>query len=215
MSSSQDSLSTTEILRYSAKSIGHLFQSCSRNAQSARITYFFCRYDDETSLRATTILSSLIRQSLDEEKLPKTVESRLAEYLKEPPLDALQLESLLQDVIALSQVHFIIIDGVDECKTNERKTLFKVFRQLLEQSGSILKLLLVSRDSISTEVKMLHCHFYHVQMSRPEAYSDIEAFIMDEVQERVASKDLVVGNSKLLKDIQDALVRGAQGMSVV
>ncbi|ERF74129.1 hypothetical protein EPUS_06398 [Endocarpon pusillum Z07020] len=211
MSSSHDSLSTAEILGYSANSIGYLFQFCN-TVQSARINYFFCRYDDETSLRATTILSSLIRQCLDVENLPTTVESRLAEYLKDPPLNALQLESLLQDVIALSEVHFVVIDGVDECRANERKTLFKVLHRLLERSGSTLKLLLISRDSISTEVKMLHRHFHHVQMSRPEASSDIEAFIKDEIQERVASKELVVGNSKLLKDIQDALVRGAQGM---
>lgn len=201
-----------EILSYSAHSIGYLFQSCS---STARITYFFCRYDDETSLKATTILGSLIRQCLDEENLPKSVESRLAEYLKQSPLDIPKLECLLQDVIALSQTHFIVIDGVDECKTNEHKTLFKVLRRLLGQSGPILKLLLVSRESISTEVKMLHHHCYHVQMSRPEAYSDIETFIVDVIQEKVASKDLVVGSSKLVKDIQDALVRGAQGMSVV
>lgn len=215
VSSSPDSLSTAEVLGYSANSIGYLFQFCSRTAQSARINYFFCRYDDETSLRATTILSSLIRQCLDVENLPKTVESRLAEYLKDPPLNALQLESLLQHVIASSQVHFIVIDGVDECKTNERKTLFKVFRRLLERSGSTLKLLLISRDSISTEVKLLHRHLHHVQMNRPEASSDIETFIKDEIQERVASKDMVVGDSNLLEDIQDALIRGAQGMSVV
>ncbi len=52
-------------------------------------------------------------------------------------------------------------------------------------------------------------------MNRPEASSDIETFIKDEIQERVASKDMVVGDSNLLEDIQDALIRGAQGMSVV
>lgn len=49
-------------------------------------------------------------------------------------------------------------------------------------------------------------------MGSPDALSNITVFIKAALATRVDERDLIVGNHDLITEIQDALVKGAQGM---
>jgi hypothetical protein len=54
----------------------------------------------------------------------------------------------------------------------------------------------------------------HLSMGSPEALSDIITYTREVIDGRLSNGDLVVGNHQLVKEIQDVLIQGAQGMSV-
>lgn len=133
-----------------------------------------------------------------------------------PSLNLAELETLLQDLlsrrIALSERTYIFIDALDECDMRERKIVFNVLRSAIASSQSKLKVFLTSRDSIGDEVKRLHFPLQHQSMGSPNALSSMTEYIGAALATRVEEGELIVGDGKLVDEIRDALVGGAQGM---
>jgi len=112
---------------------GYVVESLSaKYSQSTeKLVYFFCQYDDETSLQATTILQSIIRQLLDQDDARFTVNERSIEATLDNPHDVRLLEALLLDTISSLKSVVIILDGIDECPLSQMKTLLKILRSLI------------------------------------------------------------------------------------
>lgn len=190
--------------------IGHLFAAPGSTSQ---IIYFFCQFDNDESLRASTILSSLVRQCLDAQSLPQPVESRLTNLLQVSSPEAKELGILLKDVLqVIGKAAFIFIDAIDECNRFERSTLLKVFHDLKILCSSKVKIFLAVRQGIVEEVEKMCKAFCHVTMGSIEANLDIMTYTRDILAEKKESGALVVGNPKLLDEIKDALVQEANGM---
>lgn len=188
----------------------HLCQDGKNRKDGVFITYFFPRFDECISLKAETILRSVIRQTLDADNLPKEIES----YLKENSLSEVEnLQILLRKRIAGLKTFYIIIDALDECEKCERDILLDTLSSLIA-SGSNIKLFLASRESISEEIKRERGFPFiqHVSMNCPEAHSDIAIYIKESVDGKRRSGDLVVGDENLIEEIICALIQGAQGM---
>lgn len=192
--------------------IGQLFAT---PGSSSRILYFFCEFDNDESLCASTILSSLVRQCLDAQSLPQSIESRLANLLQVSSPEAKELGVLLRDVLqVVAKASFIFIDAIDECKKFERSILLKVLQDLKISCSSKVKIFLAVRQGIVEEVEKMCKPCCQATMSCIEANLDIMTYIGDILTERKESGALVVGNPKLLDEIKDALVQEANGMLV-
>lgn len=192
--------------------IGHLFASVGNAPQ---IMYFFCQFDNYESLRASTILSSLVRQCLDAQSLPQPIESRLKNGLQVPSPEAKDLGILLKDVLqVIAKVSFIFIDAIDECKKFERGILLKVLQDLKNLCSSKVKIFLAVRQGIVEEVRSLCRPCCQATMGSSEANLDIVTYIEDILAGKKESGAPVVGNPKLLDEIKDVLVEESNGMLV-
>jgi hypothetical protein len=138
-------------LRPRANVIDNLFLN--RNDNDVCIGFFFCRFDEAISLKAETILRSIIGQSLDVANLPRDIEASLKNISQNALSGIGELRSLLQKKVSLFQAYYIVIDALDECEKSERDLLLDVLQSVIASSVSKVKLFLASRDSIGGEIK--------------------------------------------------------------
>lgn len=141
-----------------AKVISHVILRKSSN--DTLVGYFFCQFDITTSLKAETILRSVIRQILNDTKIPRNIEDDLQSITQNASLDLVELGTLLHGLlskqIALSKRTYIFIDALEECDKRERNIVFNVPSSAITASQSKLKVFLTGRDGIDDEVKCFH-----------------------------------------------------------
>jgi hypothetical protein len=154
----------------------------------------------------------LIRQCLSADTLSKTIEGRLKVLFESSSPDVEDLEPLLYDIAATSRTIIFIIDGFDECAKADRIIVLKMLHDLMSSSRSIIKIFFSSREGAIGDIGKVFNMCQQVTMDCEEACADIPTYVNNIITEKTEKGDLVVGNIRLLQDIQDALVRGANGM---
>ena len=125
-----------------------------------------------------------------------------------------ELQYLLHKVISSSRLSYIVIDALDECEKHEHNLVFNILQSINISKRPKAKLFLSSRESIAGEIENRFASPLHVSMNAAVAQSDIAIYIEETLEERVRSRNLVVGNNRLSHEVQDALTKGAQGMFV-
>ena len=176
------------------------------------MSYHFCQFDDETSLSATKILSSLIRQVLDPVQMSPKTEEAVRSALRNQSPEPEDLRLLFQEAVSQHSTHYVIIDAIDECSDLERKAVLAVLKSVITDSGSNIKLCLSRRDREIKHQKDLCSTCYAVNTNSPEAQADLEVFITRTLEMKIKEKDLVVGDDTLISEIRDALITRANGM---
>lgn len=176
------------------------------------IGFFFCEYNNASSLTALTILACLIRQFLSADALSKTIEGRQKDLFKDTSPDAEDLGLLLTDVAATSRRIIFVIDGFDECTRADRLIVLKMLHGLVSSSRSIVKVFLSSRDDMIGDIARVFDTCQQMTMDCEEAQADIPTYINDVIVEKIGNGELEVGSIQLVQDIRDALIKGANGM---
>ncbi|KAG9849747.1 hypothetical protein KCU98_g2699, partial [Aureobasidium melanogenum] len=177
---------------------------------SEKLVYFFCQYDNETSLKATTILRSIIRQLLNQDDRIFTEHQSKIDALLDNLYDLGLLEVLLSDVVNCLQSVVVIIDGVNECSEPEMKLLLKTLSKLRKSCG--LKLYLAGDDRITSMIMLFLEPSFVVNTHTPEAGTDLQELIHQLVSARREDGDLKTGDPSLYQDIVDILCTASQGM---
>lgn len=195
---------------YSAAVLEHLFSRPPKD--QTHLAFFFCEYDNLSSLDARTILGTLIRQCLSESKMSDLVERRLKELSEGTFSDVEDLEPLLQDVAATPGTTIFVIDGFDECSKSDRTIVLKMLQRLISTSRSKIKIFLSSREDVIGDIDRVFTTCHHVCMDREETYADILRYVEDLIDEKMLNGDLEVSDPQLKQDIQNALAKGANGM---
>jgi len=191
----------------SASVINHVFANKSKDD---RVAFFFLQYDNADSLRAETIVRSIIRQSIDT-TLPEDVERQLKKLDRKLFVELRDWVDLLRQRIQLSRTFYLFIDGMDECDAAERRALLDALSSLtITASG--LRIFLAGRDSVHMDLRGRFSHVEHISMASDGVTSDIHLYVEAAVQERRRNEDLVVEDPHLLDDIKDTLTRHADGM---
>ena len=173
------------------------------------VAYFFCRHDISESLKASTVIGSLVRQLLS--SIPDL--STLEEFIDETTSveDPERTVSMLRRVLPPKFAAFFVLDGSDECDASEAHTLVEqlgIFQReftLLVCLSSRLEAGNVSRLNLGQLARQ-------ITIAIPEENPDIRAFVCAELAARIESEKLAIGDPTLILEIEDALVRGAQGM---
>ncbi|KAL1648817.1 hypothetical protein SLS58_001997 [Diplodia intermedia] len=180
--------------------------------ERVRSTYFFCRFDEEASLFATTILSSLLRQILRAETLSPAEQSSLEKILDPGPPEIEDLEYLLKGAVLNSGTLFIVVDALDECTESERYVLLKALKSIVELPGRTVKLFLSGRDGNDRHMRRMFRKIHFVSTGSPESKSDLREVVKKRLDELVAEEHLVVGHQSIFQEIEDHLLTKADGM---
>jgi ankyrin repeat protein len=176
----------------------------------APVVYFFCRYDISESLRASTILGSIARQLL------VCMQSRCLnlDLARGNILDIIKpgnLETILKFVLPPDLKTYIVIDGIDECEYSERRILMEELKRL--QSKFPLRLCLSLRLEPNNPLGVDTDGMVHTTItSIPDNSSEIATFIQAELESRIESQRLVIGDPHLILEIRDTLSQRSQGM---
>lgn len=173
------------------------------------VAYFFCRPDITESLKARTILGclarQLLRQSTNLDELEAVVHGRFS------VADPNQYLELLETVLPTDKAYYLIVDGLDGCESHERHNVVHQLQRL--QSKFLLRICLSFRPEIDQASQInpddLKARWI---LSMPESNPDIERFINTELEARIESGKLSIGNPAIILEIRDALLAGAQGM---
>lgn len=175
---------------------------------NAMVAYFFCRHDEAESLKAKTIIGSLTRQLL----VGVTISALDMKRFDENDLkDVEGLMGMLDTVLPSKQRAFFVLDGLDECGHSVAKEVIRYLRTMQEKFDLHLCVSLrLDPDKLLrySPEQFVQCAVTSVPVENP----DIETFIERELENRVQSNELVIGNPKLILDIQDSLMAGSQGM---
>ncbi|KAH7113921.1 hypothetical protein B0J13DRAFT_460468, partial [Dactylonectria estremocensis] len=174
-------------------------------------TFFFLRFDDEQSLKADTILRSIIRQTLDTTSLSAETTAWLHKFEHALSPDLTELAEFLGTRMRFSKAFYIVIDGLDECKQMEPKELIRTHASLISVKPKV-KLLIISRESLSRVIKKHFPGVAHISIACQSAQGDIAAYIKATAEERIENEDLAVRNRGLVNEITAALVNGSDGM---
>ncbi|KAL8300793.1 hypothetical protein RB593_010240 [Gaeumannomyces tritici] len=171
------------------------------------IAYFFCQHDNPESLQARTIMGCLARQLLG--PFPGPVGLEDFTDATSPTMDLDGVTSLLLKV--LPPKAYFVIDGLDECDNDQRQSLIDGLRQL--QEASSLLVCISFRIEADTALRLRTGHFARPSVFQiPDDNPDVMGFITAELEMRIRSGELKIGEPTLILEIEGSLVQGAQGM---
>lgn len=209
-------MSTTERLkifsnqRSSSEVISHLFSTYTDIR--VRKAYFFCRYNQDSSLRADTIVRSLLRQCLEVDTLNDGIASKLGQILSQTAAAAQDISSVLRTILPVSLAHFIVVDGLDDCFPPERNAVLDILSGLLKTTSTPLKILISSRDAMP-ELFREKCHEQQTISQSQDAFNaDVTAFIDTSLATRLEHDPRMIGDLNLILEVREALLSGADGM---
>jgi ankyrin repeat protein len=173
------------------------------------VAYFFCKYDVPESLRARTIIGSLVRQLLctvpDLSVLAESCRTTLATGDTEK-----LLELLFQSFSSNTKTYFVL-DGLDECDVQEKETLWEAISTVQKR----LKIMVCSsfRQEPNNGLRSVTNQLSAIRVvPLPDENPDIESFIAADLKRCLDKSLLTIGDSALEVEIQNALSKGAQGM---
>ncbi|KAJ5637475.1 hypothetical protein N7490_007354 [Penicillium lividum] len=175
------------------------------------VAYFFCRHDVAQSLKARTVIGSLIRQLLSSVEDLTSVAEALNQCAE---LDEFtRMTCLLEYAFPSRSLQcFMIVDGLDELENSERiKTMAELAK--LQENFNIRICASFRSDPTSYDRRIDSVGFVSpTVIPIPENSSEIQAFILEELEDCLESQRLVVGDPTLILEIRDALFHGSQGM---
>ena len=100
----------------------HLIESISpKNV----VSFFFCRFDDQESLQAKTIIGSLARQLVND--LPADA----FRQFNHQNTNGIAIIKFLEATLSHTRQYFIVLDGLDECGEAQVREVAKIFHELL------------------------------------------------------------------------------------
>jgi ankyrin repeat protein len=178
-------------------------------ARHISVAYFFCRYDIIESLQSRIILGSLTRQLLNSIKEFDMGKTSPHKGILQLGIDDLQ--NLLEHAFSQDQPAYIVLDGIDEC---DSATLNEVVHQLRGLQKKIkLKLCVSIRiDPANHEISTLPSVDNASRVCLPDDNPDIEGYIRAELETRIESGKLKLGDPAVILEIAEKLTEGSQGM---
>ena len=104
-----------------------------------------------------------------------------------------------------------MLDGLDECRLEERKAVLQIIRYLQQRIKLAVCLAERVDASLPTEDSAV-AHTAHWDITLPENRPDIGQYIEDRLLSKLEARELSVGDTSIILEIRDALEHGSQGM---
>lgn len=181
----------------------------SRKSKNDQICLFFLEQANAASLKAETVIKSILRQSMDCMVVTADIENLLQRLLERLFVKLEDWIHLLQLTVQKSDSVFIFLDGLDECDAIERRRLLKALSIVSDNLPA--KIFISSRDSVSIDLQPKFPRFEHVSMT-DHITPDIKSYIDAVLNERIQNEDLIFGDNSLLLAIKETLTNHADGM---
>ena len=182
--------------------------------ETPHVAYFFCRHDVSKSLKAREVIGSLARQLL----YPISDFMAAAEYLdrthqREPIERIMGLLTSFLTPLRKTRRFYLVVDGLDELDVHERDIVIQQLSVLQSETFAMLLCISLREDPNESPLKNTFARLAApVVTPIPNNTPDIERFIETELEHRIESGQLAIGSPLLILEIQDALLKGSQGM---
>ncbi|QPC80359.1 hypothetical protein HYE68_011111 [Fusarium pseudograminearum] len=171
-----------------------------KQSPSEVVSFFFSRFDDSESLQCDTILRSLVFQLASRPSLTKSVGSKDLysdlELAKDQDYSRDSLKKLFYRSLGLVEKWFIVLDGIDECDTEERRGLFGFLSDLLANENTSGKF----------------PSPLHVVTGSKTTSQDILTYAEDILREKLSKGELNLGDINLAEEILRSISLKEQGM---
>ncbi|KAK5625712.1 hypothetical protein RRF57_001428 [Xylaria bambusicola] len=181
----------------------------SEKGSGSDVSFFFVESGNRESLRADTIIRSILRQRLTSAHISPQIMEGLEQLDSFNGLG--EYVNLLRIVMLPPTPSYIVIDGLDECEKQDRYRLLAALSQLID-SREHIRLFLSSRHSLHWEIRKTLKSYKFISMDCPSGHDAISMFINDIVRNKIDNEELRIGDPSLEEDIKLTLARGAQGM---
>ncbi|KAK7545345.1 ankyrin repeat-containing domain protein [Phyllosticta citricarpa] len=193
--------------------------------QAAPIAYFYCRRDTAEPQRADCeeILRAIVKQlsvsngqitGVTIDKYKSKVEDGKKMGLDASPLTKDQSVELILQLTAATPAT-ILIDGLDECGSQQRGAIMLAFKEIIAKSRDLVKVVVCSREE--DDIKNRLGHARDISVTSRQNGKDLSRFINLKVKDFIIEWGQKPGKkpdelAELEKDIVCALENGAQGM---
>lgn len=180
--------------------------------QDLAFTYYYCDSSDPRSLEARNVIGTLVKELLEQIAITNILKQELIS-LNKPGIRVAESDELLPILLAVLR-HFskayIFLDGLDECRKEERLTILSMLNRVFRSDGLVVKIFVTSQQEVDITVSLKE--FSRLEVSPHKISSDISSYVKGTVRSSIESGDLLVQTACLESDIISALVDGAQGM---
>ncbi|KAL6362058.1 hypothetical protein LRP88_05541 [Fusarium phalaenopsidis] len=171
-------------------------------------------------LSSDTIIRSLIQQLLSVvpmETMNATLASEIADCLQKAQDNFFSLDTLgklYETASKLTQDWFILIDGVDECESEQQRLLYDFLSRFLDTclGPQRIKILFSSRETTKQDIERSFGSVERLITGTSNTSADIVAFAEDVIVAKLARGELVVRDENVIGDILDAIASKEEGM---
>ena len=181
------------------------------NRQTAVASYY-CDYSDTNTLTALSIFGTLIKQMLATVDFPQSVEKLIdrcyAHGTRTP--DNREMLELISETSKLFSKVYLVIDGLDECKREERAIVLSSVKNLVTLDEPMVKIFVSSREE--ADIKACLQADQLIYITEESISPDIALFITEAVDQRLRSGAMLDHSQPLRQEIITGLVEGARGM---
>ncbi|KAH4244362.1 hypothetical protein HBI46_022850 [Parastagonospora nodorum] len=175
--------------------------------QDIPVVFFFTRQDLPESLKARTIIGSLVRQLLEiQSDRIFTIESTTSCLKREDML------TLLRSCYSKQHRVYLIIDGLDLCAPLEKRQVVDFLIFLKEEFWTLACVSLRLEPNYRTDLAYRDLSIQAQTVLLPDNSSDIASFVEAELVHCLRDQSLKLGDAALILKIQDALLKGSNGM---
>ncbi len=205
--------------------VDSFLQESSLQASPAPIAYFYCTKNSAETERSNPdeILRSILRQLTVSHKSTSTVHERiLQEYelrqavakvdgFEMTRLKAAECVKLILETTATNPAT-IILDAVDEIQPHSRHVLLSAFVQIAQDSLSVVKTFVTSRDD--SNVQALLPDAVAVRIQKDHIQKDMNEFVHREVSIAIQDRRMLNGavSDRLKHELMSVLISGAKEM---
>ncbi|KAJ5639244.1 uncharacterized protein N7484_007106 [Penicillium longicatenatum] len=179
--------------------------------QNTTVAFFFSRHDLPDSLKPRNIIGSIARQLLW--SIPGMADKVSNFDFKGEPDEFNTIRRLIETCVPPDLKAYLVIDGLDEFETADRQVVIQELRWLQQRISLLLcaSVRKEPRDLYGIDLAWERLESAEIA-AIPDNASDIEVFIETELELCIRSGKLTIGNPLLILEIQDALLKGSQGM---
>ena len=208
VSSPNPSISSLANYPTSARVIAHLLEHL---VNHNLVAFFFCRFDDQESRNARTIIRSIISQWLYDSP------AATFRHYSVRNADEMAMVEFLEKALSHSRQYFIVVDGMDECEEDQIKELLEFFNRLLLSSFLQVKLFWSSSSySHGWQIKTTAWERHDMGSieNREKVAYDIRKFIRMPLEDLLEGEvpKLRLGDPSIILTIVNQLEDKAQGM---
>ena len=129
----------------------------------------------------------------------------------------LEVDESVDLIIELKEIDsaIIIIDGLDECNSQDRKreALFRGLKTIASSPGKVVKIFVASRDEM--DIKVAFSDHPELWISAQDNKADIQKYVDEQLEKEIQRRLNASGrriSAQLQTKIQKTLVDGADGM---
>lgn len=151
--------------------------------------YFYCYFGEKDRQTLLDITKSLLKQlSARCEGLDSKLVSA---FSNDTSLTTESSETLFSAALSRFEKVFIVVDALDECNHEERRSIVELFNRQMELSGCCIKIFLTSRPEIDLR-HLLQSNLNHY-INADDTSKDITPYVTATVERHIAGGRLLGG----------------------